>query len=892
MSLALTDTLLPIVLPGERAARFHSLPALEAAGMGPISRLPFSLRILLEAVLRHAGGTHVTEAHIRGLANWQTRAAHRDEVPFFPARIIAPDSSGIPLLADLAAMRDVAADLGADPSRIGPRLPVDLIVDHSLQVDYYGDDDALRLNMELEFERNGERYAFIKWAGQSLSPLRVAPPGTGIVHQVNMEYWAPGVLVADGVVYPDSLVGADSHTAMINGLGVLGWGVGGIEAEAAMLGQPVALLTPDVVGVELRGSLRAGVTATDAVLTLTEALRAAGVVGKFVEFFGAGAASLSGPDRATISNMAPEYGATTAFFPVDDKTLEYYLATGRSARQVETVRAYFVAQGMFGMPLVGQCDYSDTVAIDLERIGPSVAGPKRPQDRIDLHALPSRFAELLRMPAKEGGFAPLPATRVGGTLAHGDIVLAAITSCTNTSNPALLLTAALLARRALELGLRVPTRIKTSFAPGSRVVTAYLQKTGLQQALDGLGFQVVGYGCTTCIGNSGPLSPQLEAQIVEQDVVVSAVLSGNRNFEARIHPAIRANFLMSPPLVVAFALAGRVTLDLEREPLGVSPEGRPVFLRDLWPTPEEIAAAMVEAADPQLFHTAYSALESSNPLWNALPEVKRARFEWDPDSTYLRRPPFFEHFTPAPAAARAITSARALLVLGDSVTTDHISPGGPIGIDSSAGRYLLSRKVASTEFNSYIARRGNHEVMMRGTFANVRLRNRMVPGIEGGVTRHWPDGATLSVYDAAMAYRDEKVGLIVVAGEEYGTGSSRDWAAKGTRLLGVRAVVARSFERIHRSNLIGMGVLPLQFMHDDSIETLAIDGSEVFDILGVEHGVTPGQEIEFSIRRGDGSCIRTALRCRVDTPAEAQYIAHDGILPFVLRQMLTDAAPA
>ncbi len=898
----LFNTLTRLQLPSGRGGLYYSLGALERAGMGNVSRLPVSLRVILESVLRNADGVRITGEHVRSLAGWKPKEVRTGEIPFVVARIVAPDSSGIPLLADLAAMRDAAARLGKSPALVEPQIRVDFIVDHSVQVDYFRRPDALRLNMELEFKRNGERYGFIKWAAQAFHSLRVAPPGTGIIHQVNMEHWAPGVFEKEGILYPDTLVGADSHTPMINGLGVVGWGVGGIEAEAGMLGEPIYFLTPDVIGVELKGALRPGVTATDLALTMTQRLRSANVVGKFVEFFGEGAAALTATDRATISNMAPEYGATIAYFPVDENTLAYYRETGRSEDLIETVRAYFSAQGLFGVPRPGDCDYSDVIVFRLDEVVPSVAGPRRPQDRIDLNALPDRFNALLGASPEKGGFGRTPAavsasdgpcketcaheSKAGpASLKDGSVVLAAITSCTNTSNPGVLLAAGLLAKKAVEKGLSVRPDIKTSFGPGSRVVTEYLGRAGLLEYLERLGFHVVGYGCTTCIGNSGPLDPAVEAEIKSRNLVTAAVLSGNRNFEARIHPAIRANFLMSPPLVVAFAIAGDVTVNLDREPLGTGRDGTPVYLRDVWPAAREIADAMHHAADPELFRRTYSAPDASNGLWETIPLNGGAVFHWDTDSTYLREPPFFEGLSPQAEAPGSIFGARALLVLGDSVTTDHISPGGAIGAETCAGRYLLSQGIAVKEFNTYIARRGNHEVMMRGTFGNVRLRNRMVPGSEGGVTVHWPDGVQTTVYDAAMKYREEGVPLIAFAGAEYGTGSSRDWAAKGTRLLGLRAVVAGSFERIHRSNLVGMGVLPLEFLPGESVESLDITGRERFDVELPGSGVTPGLTVDLVIRREDGTVRRVKLICRIDTTIESEYYRHGGILPYVLRKL-------
>ncbi|MBW7861198.1 MAG: aconitate hydratase AcnA [Rhodocyclaceae bacterium] len=881
--------------------RFHSIVALEQAGLGSVSRLPASLRIVLESVLRNCDGLRITEEHVRQLAGWQPRAQRSAEIPFVVARIVLQDFTGVPLLADLAAMREVARREGCDPKVVEPLVPVDLVVDHSVQVDRYATADALDLNMKLEFRRNEERYRFIKWGMQAFDTFRVVPPGIGIVHQVNLEYLARGVLHKDGVYYPDTLVGTDSHTTMINALGVVGWGVGGIEAEAGMLGQPVYFLTPDVVGVHLSGRLREGVTATDLVLTVTERLRAAKVVGKFVEFFGEGAASLTLPDRATLANMAPEYGATMGFFPVDERTVDYLEATGRTAGEVAAFRAYFTAQGMFGMPRPGDIDYSEELEIDLAAIEPSVAGPKRPQDRIALSAMKIRFDKLLSGPAGQGGYAraqadiatrhpvklPTGETDVG----DGDVLIAAITSCTNTSNPGVMLAAGLLARNAVLRGLTTAPRVKTSLAPGSRVVTEYLTKAGLLPYLEQLGFHVVAYGCTTCIGNAGPLDPEIEKAIVARDLVCASVLSGNRNFEARIHPAIKANFLMSPPLVVAFALAGRAGIDLASEPLGRDKDGKPVYLKDVWPSQDEIAQTLHYATDPETYRKLYRDFVRDNPLWNGIPSSAGDTYSWTP-STYIAEPPFFRNFGPQAGQPADLHGARALAIFGDSVTTDHISPAGSIQPDSPAGRYLQEHGVKVADFNSYGSRRGNHEVMMRGTFANVRIRNLMLPPEatgaqpEGGLTRFQPDGEEMSIYDAAMRYLKERTPTVVFAGEEYGTGSSRDWAAKGTQLLGVKAVVAKSFERIHRSNLVGMGVLPLQFTGGDSAAGLKLRGDETFDITGLEDGITPQQDVTLTIHRADGSQQQATLCLRIDTPVEVEYLLHGGILPYVLRQLL------
>ena len=881
--------------------KFHSIIALEQAGLGKVSRLPVSIRIVLESVLRNCDGKRITEAHVRQLAGWQPKAARSEEIPFVVARIVLQDFTGVPLLADLAAMRDAAQRQGKDPKIIEPLVPVDLVVDHSVQVDHYAAANALDLNMKLEFSRNAERYKFIKWGMQAFDTFKVVPPGIGIVHQVNLEYLARGVLHKDGVYYPDTLVGTDSHTTMINALGVVGWGVGGIEAEAGMLGQPVYFLTPDVVGVHLAGRLREGVTATDLVLTVTERLRAAKVVGKFVEFFGEGAASLTLPDRATLANMAPEYGATMGFFPVDEKTVDYLNATGRTAEEVAAFRAYFTAQGLFGMPRTGDIDYSEVLEIDLAAIEPSVAGPKRPQDRIALPAMKTRFDALLSGAADQGGYAKTPADiaarhplklPAGDTdVGNGDVLIAAITSCTNTSNPGVMLAAGLLAKNAVSRGLTIGPKVKTSLAPGSRVVTEYLTQAGLLPPLEQLGFQVVAYGCTTCIGNAGPLDAQLEKTITDKQLVCASVLSGNRNFEARIHAAIKGNFLMSPPLVVAFAIAGRVDIDLTREPLGEGKDGKPVYLKDIWPTQDDVAQALHFATDPETYRRLYRNFVKGNPLWNAIPSSAGQTYAWE-QSTYIAEPPFFSGFGPEPGKAADVTGARALALFGNSVTTDHISPAGSIKADSPAGRYLQEHGVAVADFNSYGSRRGNHEVMMRGTFANVRIRNLMLPPDakgaqpEGGRTLFQPGGEEMSIYDAAMRYIEEGTPTVIFAGEEYGTGSSRDWAAKGTQLLGVKAVVAKSFERIHRSNLVGMGVLPLQFKGEDNAAGLKLRGDETFDITGLKDGIAPQQDVTLTIHRADGSTQKVTLRLRIDTPVEVDYLLHGGILPYVLRQLL------
>lgn len=872
---------------------YYSVPSLEDAGVAPVSRLPVSIRIVLESVLRNFDGKRITENHIRELANWKPNAKRTEEIPFVVARVVLQDFTGVPLLADLAAMRNVAESLGKNPKKIEPLVPVNLVVDHSVQIDHYNTPTALQDNMSLEFERNSERYKFMKWGMQAFDTFRVVPPGIGIVHQVNLEYLARGVQQKDGVYYPDTLVGTDSHTTMINGIGVVGWGVGGIEAEAGMLGQPVYFLTPDVVGVHLKGRLPEGVTATDLVLTVTEMLRKAKVVGKFVEFFGEGASSLALPDRATIANMAPEYGATMGFFPVDDETVAYFKATGRTDDEIDAFVNYWKAQGMYGIPKAGQCDYSETLELDLSTIKPSVAGPKRPQDRIELSSLKQKMEQLLVQAVAEGGYGKAagspadrkPTAKPGIGLADADVLIAAITSCTNTSNPGVLLAAGLLAKKAVARGLKVNPWVKTSLAPGSRVVTEYLNKAGLQDSLDQLGFRTAGYGCTTCIGNAGPLDADLEETIVKNDLVGCAVLSGNRNFEARIHPNIRANFLMSPPLVVAFAIAGRVNIDMAKESLGTDSKGQPVFLKDIWPTQQEVADVMKFATDANTYRSLYADFTKDNPLWNNIPSSTGLVYSWE-SSTYIAKPPFFDGFAMTPGKSGNISAARALGIFGDSITTDHISPAGSIKPSSPAGIYLQAKGVAVKDFNSYGSRRGNHEVMMRGTFANVRIKNLMIPGSEGGITVHQPSGEQMAIYDAAMKYVSSNVPTVVFAGEEYGTGSSRDWAAKGTQLLGVKAVVAKSFERIHRSNLVGMGVLPCQFKDGASIQSLKLDGSETFDISGVDGDIKPQQDVTLTIHRKDGSSEKVALLLRIDTPIEVDYYRHGGILPFVLRDLM------
>ncbi|MFZ5511848.1 MAG: aconitate hydratase AcnA [Pseudomonadota bacterium] len=886
--------------PGSgRTGKFYSLPALEEAGVGKVSRLPVSLRIVLEAVLRNCDGKKVTEEHVRQLANWGPTAARTEEIPFVVARVVLQDFTGVPLLCDLAAMRDVAAKLGRNPKTIEPLVPVDLVVDHSVQIDYYGSKEALRKNMELEFERNFERYQFMKWGMQAFDTFKVVPPGIGIVHQVNLEYLFRGVQRRGELYFPDTLVGTDSHTTMINGAGVVGWGVGGIEAEAGMLGQPVYFLTPDVIGVELTGRLREGVTATDLVLTITEMLRKEKVVGKFVEFFGEGAANLTVTDRATIANMAPEYGATMGFFPIDQATVDFLRGTGRSDAEVDAFAAYFKAQGMFGMPKAGQVEYTKVLTLDLYDVAPSLAGPKRPQDRIEIGHVKAKFRDLFAAPVAENGFGKRAAeldqrfkTRDGIDIGSGDVLIAAITSCTNTSNPSVLIAAGLLAKKAVERGLTVKPHIKTSLAPGSRVVTEYLQRAGLLPYLEQLGFTVAAYGCTTCIGNAGPLAESIDEAITAHDLVCAAVLSGNRNFEARIHPNIRANFLASPPLVVAYALAGTVLKDLMTEPVGRDKDGTEVWIGDIWPGSQEIEACMKYAMDPETFRRLYSDLTRDHDLWNNIPAPSGQVYDW-PKSTYIARPPFFDDFDMQPGGVADIRGAKPLLMLGDSVTTDHISPAGSFKPATPAGKWLMEQGVQPAAFNSYGSRRGNHEVMIRGTFANVRIKNLMLPPkedgsrIEGGYTLF--EGRQTTVFEAASEYQKRGIPTVVLAGEEYGTGSSRDWAAKGTQLLGVRAVIARSFERIHRSNLVGMGVLPLQFKGKDSIDTLHLKGDETFDVLGIDENLEPQRDLTLAITRANGAREEIKVLCRIDTAIEVDYYLHGGILPYVLRQLLAAA---
>ena len=942
---------------------FYSLPQLEKEGIANVSCLPISIRIVLESVLRNFDeGKKISEENVKFFANWGANADRTEEVPFVVARVILQDFTGVPLLVDLAAMRSAVERLGKDVGVIEPLVPVDLVIDHSVQVDYAGSESAYQKNMEMEFKRNEQRYRFLKWGTQAFNGFRVVPPGIGIVHQVNLEYLAKGVFEKDGVYYPDTLVGTDSHTTMINGLGIVGWGVGGIEAEAGMLGQPVYILTPDVIGVHLSGDLPQGATATDLVLRVTEILRAAKVVGKFVEFHGEGARKLHATDRATIANMAPEYGATMGFFGVDEKTLDYFAATGRNPEDIETIRNYYTAQGMFGIPLKGEVDYTNVIELDLESITPAVAGPKRPQDRIELGSLKNTFSELFNKPLAEGGYgkesedlekqfmvtmganvaavvvgggeqspATIPLPDTSGTtqvlsnttpentnvtteveminnrptpdrvedhaehveqkttaIGHGDVLIAAITSCTNTSNPAVMLAAGILAKKAVEKGLKVPDYVKTSLAPGSRVVTEYLEKTNLQPFLDKLGFELVGYGCTTCIGNAGPLDHAIEEAVVENDLIAASVLSGNRNFEARIHQNIKANFLMSPPLVVAYALAGSVTKNLTEEPIGQDESGNDVYLKDIWASLDEVKGHLQAAFDPETYRQLYGDFAGKNPLWNDIPTVVGKVYEWDADSTYIQDPPYFEDFSMDAGKFSDISGARALAIFGDSVTTDHISPAGAIKPSSPAGIYLQEKGVEPMNFNSYGSRRGNDRVMLRGTFANVRIKNLMVAPKEGGFTCFYPDESDMTIYDAAMKYKESNTPLMIFAGQEYGTGSSRDWAAKGTALMGVKAVITQSFERIHRSNLIGMGVLPLQFKEGESAQFYNLDGTETFDLTGLENAeIKPRQNVTLKIHRADGTEEEAILTLRIDTPIEVEYYRHGGILPYVLRELLS-----
>lgn len=937
-------------LDRDKTCAYYSLQALNEAGIGDVSRLPVSIRIVLEALVRHCDGVRVTEEDVRHLAHWNPSKPCLGDVPFVVARVILQDFTGVPLMVDLAAIRDAVALQGKDATSVEPLVPVDLVVDHSVQVDRAGTEDSFSFNLKTEYQRNQERYAFLKWGQQAFKTFTVVPPGIGIVHQINLEYLASVVThqQIDGVrlLHPDTVVGTDSHTTMINGLGVVGWGVGGIEAEAAMLGQPVALQTPEVIGVQLSGRLRDGVTATDLTLRLTELLRSEKVVGKFVEFFGEGAASLSVADRATIANMAPEYGATMGFFPADEKTLDYLKMTGRSEAHIAEIKEYLEAQGLFGISLAGQLDFTKAISLDLNMINPCVSGPKRPQDSIDLPLLKTKFEELLASPVNTGGYGissekrnlkicvhlggafPLTKYHISGgasnlesqvanepwgeaemvtnrplsyvlastgsrreevkcdaVLSHGSVVVAAITSCTNTSNPEVMIAAGLLAKKAVERGLKVNQKIKTSLAPGSRVVTDYLQKTGLDKPLESLGFHLVAYGCTTCIGNSGPLDENIEQAIKEHDLVVASVLSGNRNFEARIHSSIKANFLMSPPLVVAFALAGRIDIDMDSEPLVYDAKGNAVFLQDLWPSEQEITAAIAIGVQPEMFQRRYANIHQDSGVWNDVQAATGSRYKWDPKSTYIQEPPYFKNFKPDAPSTHSLKGMRCLALLGDSVTTDHISPAGAFKSDSPAGKYLIDLGVKPEELNSYGSRRGNHEVMMRGTFANVRIRNQIADGKEGGFTKLIPDDTLMHIFDAAQIYAKRQIPLIVLAGKDYGMGSSRDWAAKGAALLGVKVVIAQSFERIHRSNLIGMGVLPLQLPEGQSYESLGLKGNELFTIKGFDQGFMPQQNLILEIEC-EGTKKKTTVISRLDSPIEVEYYKHGGIMAYVLRRFV------
>jgi aconitate hydratase len=896
---------------------YYSLDAAQDT-LGDVSRLPYSMKVLLENLLRFEDGRSVDVDDIKAMAQWLKDKKSDREIAYRPARVLMQDFTGVPAVVDLAAMRAAMVAMGGDPQKINPLSPVDLVIDHSVMVDFFGGPDAFKKNVDLEFQRNGERYEFLRWGQTAFDNFSVVPPGTGICHQVNLEYLAQTVWTSEEVAgandggsgrtiaYPDTLVGTDSHTTMINGLGVLGWGVGGIEAEAAMLGQPVSMLIPEVVGFKMTGALKEGTTATDLVLTVTQMLRAKGVVGKFVEFYGDGLDHLTLADQATISNMAPEYGATCGIFPVDDETLNYLRFTGRDEHRVKLVEAYAKAQGMWREK--GQADpiFTDTLELDLSTVEPSLAGPKRPQDRVALSSAADEFDKLLadylgepkteaeaRL-ASEGG--PAQAANTGWNrqvpvegedykLSHGDVVIAAITSCTNTSNPSVLVAAGLVARKAREKGLTVKPWVKTSLAPGSQVVTDYLEKAGLQEDLNALGFDLVGYGCTTCIGNSGPLPENISKAVDEGDLLVTSVLSGNRNFEGRVNPQTRGNYLASPPLVVAYALAGTMTRDLLKDPLGEDKDGKPVYLKDIWPTTREIADLVGASLTAEMFRGRYGNVFEGPKEWQEIKVTESETFDWNAGSTYVQHPPYFENMAPEPDDIKDVTGARPLLIMGDSVTTDHISPAGSFKPDTPAGQYLMEHQVRPADFNSYGSRRGNHEVMMRGTFANIRIKNEMVPGVEGGFTKHMPDGEQMPVYDAAMKYQAENVPLVVIGGKEYGTGSSRDWAAKGTLLLGVKAVLVESFERIHRSNLVGMGVLPLQFKDGQNRQTLKLDGSETYDITGIEGGIAPRQDITVTINRADGSAETITVLCRIDTEDEVEYYRNGGILQYVLRNI-------
>ncbi|MBB6023640.1 aconitate hydratase [Paenibacillus sp. JGP012] len=889
---------------GGKSYRYYSLDALQEGGHGDLSKLPFSIKVLLEAAIRQFDGRAITEEHVKQLTGWAEGRDNNKEIPFIPARIVLQDFTGVPVVVDLAAMRDTVKKAGGDPKQINPLVPVDLVIDHSVMVDAFGTSDALDYNIKVEFERNEERYRFLRWAQTAFNNFRAVPPSTGIVHQVNLEYLASvaATKTIDGetVVFPDSLVGTDSHTTMINGLGVVGWGVGGIEAEAGMLGQPLYFVTPDVIGFKLTGSLSEGATATDLALTVTQMLRKKGVVGKFVEFYGPGLANIGLADRATVANMAPEYGATIGFFPVDSETLNYLRSTGRSDEQVDLVEAYYKAQGMFRTADTVDPEFTDVIELDLGSVVPSLAGPKRPQDRIELTQMKESFNSIIRTPVDKGGYGlsdekieqKVPVTHPDGStseLKAGAVVIAAITSCTNTSNPSVMVGAGLLAKKAVELGLTKPGYVKSSLTPGSLVVTEYLEKAGLIPYLDQLGFNVAGYGCATCIGNSGPLPDEVSEAIAANDMTVAAVLSGNRNFEGRVHAQVKANYLASPPLVVAYALAGTVDIDFETDPIGHDQNNKPVFLKDIWPSSEEIKDAIASSLNAQMFRNKYENVFTANERWNKIAVPEGELYEWDPNSTYIQNPPFFQELGDKLNDISDIRAARVMALLGDSVTTDHISPAGNIAPSSPAGVYLKEHGVERKDFNSYGSRRGNHEVMMRGTFANIRIRNQVAPGTEGGITKYLPTDEEMSIYDASMKYQAEGQNLIVIAGKEYGTGSSRDWAAKGTFLLGVKAVIAESFERIHRSNLVGMGVMPLQFQEGHGWSSLGLNGRETFDITGLSNDVKPGQELKVTVTREDGTQFDFPVIARLDSMVDVDYYHNGGILQTVLRQMMKKA---
>ena len=893
------DTLTSFTPSPGKSGRYHSLAALEKAGLGKISRLPVSLRIVLESLVRNCDGKRVNEQHVKNLAAWQPNGKRTSEIPFIVVRIVLQDLIGFGTLNDLSAMRAAAGRLGVSPDRIEPLVPVDVVVDHSVEIDVYNAPDAVQRNQQIEFKRNAERYSFVKWAQGAFKTVRVVPPGNGIIHQINMEYLSRGVWEKDGVWFPDTVFGTDSHTTMVNGIGVVAWGVGGIEAEAGMLGQPNAFLTPDVVGCHMTGKLREGVTATDLALTVTELMRKARVVGKFVEFYGEGAAALTAADRCTVANMAPEYGATMGYFPPDEKTVDYFRTTGREPEQVAAIEAYYKAQGLFGMPKHGDIDFTEVISLDLGSIVPSLSGPKRPQDRVNLPDLGRGFDALFSAPTDKNGYArPAadltrrePSGHAEFDVGHGDVLISSITSCTNTSNPALLIAAGLLAKRAVEKGLTVSSRVKTSLAPGSKVVTDYLRDTGLLPYLEKLGYGVVAYGCTTCMGAAGPLDAKIEEAVVSKDLVTAAVLSGNRNFEARVHANLRANYLASPALVVAYGIAGTVRTDLTKDPLGTGSDGKPVYLKDVWPTDAEVSSLLKFAANPEHFRREYGDLSGAKELWDAIPTIEGAVYKWDAKSTFIKEPPFFEGVTRVPGKVIDVKGARALAILGDSITTDHISPSTKIKTGTPAGKWLEGYNSPPSEWGHFGVRRCNHELMVRGTFANVRLRNQVAPGTEGPITKHQPDGAQMTIFEASELYQATGTPLVIFGGDDYGMGSSRDWAAKGVQLLGVKAVIVKSFERIHRANLIGMGVLPLQFKPGDGVQSLKIDGTETFDIEGVNNGdVKPLQDVTLVITRKDGAEQRVPLTLRIDTGIEVDYLQHGGILPYVLRQIVAAAA--